>query len=373
MTQFHKRVAFVCFSHSLGGLELSTLRLAMSMSDKGVSTMVIVPPGSPLHQRAHESGVNLAALVPRWKYGDIPAAMKLARILGESRINVVILMRSQDIHLASLATRFSPGVKLVFYQQMNSRHNKRDLLHTWIYSQLSLWISLTQGMKEDVLQFTRMPRERTKVVPLGTDLHEFDPKHFKKSEARAYFGLPRDKKIIGVLGRLDPQKGQEVLLRAVPQLLKAHADISFVIAGEETAGEPGYKAHLQGLCRTMGIEKYVKFLPFTNDVPHLLAALDVFALTSFSETFGLVVVEAMAMGKPVIATNAGGLPEIITDGKTGLLIEPRNKDAIAHAIHRVLSDDSLRKSLGDSARLDAQRRFSLERCVDALLGTITAL
>ena len=373
MAPFQKRIAFVCFSHSLGGLELSTLHLARSMNEKGVSAMVIVPPGSPLQRRAHETGVNLAALAPRWKYGDIPAAVRLARILSESKIDVVILMRSQDIHIASLSTRFMPGVKLVFYQQMNSRHNKRDLLHTWIYSQLSLWISLTQGMKEDVLQFTRMPRERTKVVPLGTDLDRFDPSHFKKSEARDYFGLQRDKKIIGVLGRLDPLKGQDVLLRSAPQLIKTHGDILFVIAGEETVGEPGYKAHLQELCREMNIEKYVKFLPFTDDVPHLLAALDVFALTSFSETFGLVVVEAMAMGKPVIATNAGGLPEIITDGKTGLLIEPRNKDAIAHAIHRVLSDDTLRKSLGDSARLDARRRFSLDRCVEALLGAIASM
>ena len=284
-----------------------------------------------------------------------------------------MLMQSQDIHLATLATQFSPHVKLVFYQQMNSRHNKRDLLHTWIYSKLSLWISLTQSMKEDVLTFTRMPRDKVKVVPLGADLHQFDPAHYTKREARAFFGLPSGKKIIGVLGRLDPQKGQEILLRAVPEVLRKHRDVLFVIAGDETAGEHGYKAHLEEVCRTIAIEPYVKFLPFTDDVPHLLAALDIFALPSFSETFGLIVVEAMAMERPIIATNAGGLPEIITNGKTGLLIAPRDANAVARAIHQVLSDNVLRVSLAHSARAEAIRRYSLETCVDALIGSLAAI
>ncbi len=373
MAAIQKRVALVCFSFSLGGLELSTLRLSKAIREKGIPALLVIPPSSPLEQRATEENLNFASLVPRWKYGDFPAAMRLARILKENNIDIVILMRSQDIHLASLAAKISRGVKLVFYQQMNSRHDKRDFLHTWIYSKLSMWISLTQSMKNDVLAFTRMPREKVKVVPLGTDLHQFNPEHYEKSEAQKFFRLPQHKKIIGVLGRLDPLKGQEILLRAVPDVVKHHPDALFVIAGDETAGEPGYKKHLEELCRTLAVESFIKFLPFTNDVPHLMAALDVFILPSFSETFGLVVLEAMAMRKPIIATNAGGVPEIITHGKTGLLIEPSNVNAVAHAIHRVLHDDTLRISLANSARDEAVQRFDFRHCVDLLLGTIAAL
>lgn len=373
MHKLQKRTALVCLSRSLGGLELSTLRLAKAMSDRGVPTMVVVPPSTPLYRRAIELGLHLGTIEPRWKYGDFSAAARLATILADNTIDLVILMQSQDIYLASLATRFSSRVKLVFYQQMNLRYNKRDLLHTWIYSKLSLWISLTQTMREDVLTFTRMPREKVKVIPLGADLHQFDPAHYTKREARTFFGLPSVKKIIGVLGRLDPQKGQEILLRAVPEVVKKHRDVLFVIAGDETAGEHGYKAHLEDVCRTTAIGPYVKFLPFTDDVPQLMAALDIFALPSFSETFGLVVVEAMAMERPIIATNAGGLPEIITNGKTGLLIEPRDANAVARAIHRVLSDNVLRISLAHSARAEAVRRYSLETCVDALLGSLAAI
>ena len=373
MTISQQRIALVCFSRSLGGLELSTLRLANAIKAKGAYAMVIVPQSSPLQQRATESGLEVAALTPRWKYGDVQASFHLAGILKEHHIERVVLMQSQDIHFASIASFIWPGAKLVFYQQMDSRHNKRDLWHTWFFSKLSLWITLTRGMMENVVSFTRVSRAKVRVVPLGTDFHRFEPALFNQSEARSFFGLPPENKIIGVLGRLDPGKGQEILLRAIPEVIKHHPEVLFVIAGDETAGEPGYKVYLENLCRTIDVDQHVKFLPFTDNVPRLMAALDIFVLPSFGETFGLVVIEAMAMEKPVIATNAGGLPEIITDGQTGLLVEPRNVDALACAIKKILENKSLMISLGRSARKEALRRFSMDNCVDALLGLLAEI
>ena len=367
------RVAIVCFSRSLGGLELSTLRLAKAMKRRGTFTMVIVPPASAMLARAQEMGVDSAALAPRWKYGDIPTAIRLAGILKQNRIDRAILMQSHDIHLASLAAQFFDGVKLVFYQQMDSSHNKRDPMHSWIYSKLSLWVTLTQKMKENVLCFTRMQPSNVMVIPLGTDLERFDPALYSKSESRSLFGLPLEKNIIGILGRLDPGKGQEIIIRALPQLIRLHPDLLLVLAGEETAGEHGYKKHLEDLSHELSIEKNIRFIPFTNDVPRLMSALDVFVLPSFGETFGLVVIEAMALGKPIVATNAGGLPEIILDGETGILVPPRDVNAAACAIEKLLSNDRLRESLGTSARAEALRHFSMDSCVDALLGGLATL
>lgn len=369
----NRHVALICFSHSLGGLELSTLRIAAVMSAKGVAVTIVAPHGSPLAQRAVERTLDVVPLSPRWKYGDIRTALQLGKILKERGVETVILMQSADIHLAALASFIAPRAKLVFYQQMRSTYNKRDLLHTWMYSRLSLWISLTQSMKDEVVRFTRMPEDKIAVVPLGTDLHRFDPKRYKKSDSREFFHLPRRSRVVGVLGRLDAQKGQDVLLRAVPEIVRHHPDAHFVIAGDETAGEPGYKALLQQLTTDLGIERYVTFLPFTNDVPRLMAAFDIFALPSFSETYGLVVVEAMAMERAIIATNAGGVPEIITNGKTGLLIKPRDSNAVARAIHRVLSDAALRTSIARSAREVALERYDFDACIDSLLGSIATI
>jgi glycosyltransferase involved in cell wall biosynthesis len=371
MTGLQKHIAFICFSQSLGGLELSTIRLAKALSDKGVPTSIIIPPNSPLQQRAIETGVDVILLSPRWKYGDFATSIQLGRVLKERAIDLVILMQSKDIHLAAMASLFSPNSKLIFYQQMQSGYNKRDLFHSLIYSRLSLWLTLTESTKKDVLNYTRMSEEKVIVLPLGTDLREFNPLRIDKLEARNSFGLPKEANIVGVLGRLDKQKGQEVLLRAVPEVVKQHSIIVFVIAGDETARESGYKAYLEGLCKTLGIERYVKFLPFTNDVPRFMAALDVFVLPSFCETYGLVVIEAMAMGLPVIATNAGGVPEIVTNGETGLLVEPRNSDALSASINQVLGDAKLRSSLAQSARAEALRRFDFNTSVDTLIGLIT--
>jgi glycosyltransferase involved in cell wall biosynthesis len=373
MTRLQKKVAIVCFSNSRGGLELSTIRIAQAMVKKGVSVVVIVPKSSSVEQRANEANLCVITITPRWKYGDISAAFHLARVLKDQKIELVLLMQSKDIHLAAVASMITPQVKLVFYQQMNSRYNKRDFIHSWLYSKLSLWISLTQRMKEDVLSYTRVPRDKVKVLPLGTDLQQFNPSHYNKNEARTFFGLPQKGHTIGVLGRLDKLKGQHILIRAVPEVLKQHPNVMFLIAGDETAGEHGYKEYLLKLCRTLDIERYVRFLPFTDDVPRLMAALDVFVLPSFSETFGLVVVEAMAMQRPIIAANAGGLPEIITNGKTGILIKPHDATAVAWAIHRILGDSTLRSSLGHLAREEALKRFDFENCIDSLLGSLATL
>ncbi|MGH2568263.1 MAG: glycosyltransferase family 4 protein, partial [Bacteroidota bacterium] len=113
-----QRIALICFSHSLGGLELSALRLAATMREKGVETWIVAPPNSPLAERKTNAVIPLITLSPRWKYGDIFTARQLASALKEHRIDVALLMQSKDIHLAVIASTVSPSAKLVFYQQM---------------------------------------------------------------------------------------------------------------------------------------------------------------------------------------------------------------------------------------------------------------
>ncbi len=310
---------------------------------------------------------------PRMKYGDAFAALRLSRILRHNGIQVTLLTQSRDLHLAAIASKLLPGLKVVFYQQMDSGYNKRDVLHSLVFSRIARWYTLTEEMRKKVLTCTRVPAHTVEVVPLGIDVKHFDATRYKKSAARKAFGLPTRGKLIGVLGRLDSQKGQEVVLRALPALLKKHAGLHCVIAGEETAGEPGYKAQLEDLCASLSIRPNVTFLPFTGEVPQFMSALDTFILPSYAETYGLVVIEAMAMGCPVIATNAGGVPEIVQDGKTGLLVTPRDHRELADAIHRLLTSPSLRATMIRSAKTRAAQHFDFNRTVDRLLRSICSL
>jgi D-inositol-3-phosphate glycosyltransferase len=367
------RIAFICFSASLGGLELTTVRLARDLKARMADCLLIVPPGTPLADQALKNGLEAEFLNPKLKYGDLLAGFRLGRILSSRRVEIAILMQSKDINVAIIAALAYPRLKLVYYQQMQSGINKRDLLHTWMYSKLSRWICLTNRMKQEVVEHTRVPEGVISVVPVGRDMNLFDPKEYDRRAARKQFGLPSDSRpIVGTLGRLDPQKGQEEFLRAAALVLKEQA-AHFVIAGDETRTEEGYKKRLLDLSEELGIRDEVLFLPFTENVPEFMAALDLFVLPSYSETYGLVLIEAMAMGKPVVATNAGGVPEIVEDGRDGLLIPPRDEEALADAIVRVLKDASLRKSFSDQARRDAIERFDSARCVDRLVQLLDSL
>jgi D-inositol-3-phosphate glycosyltransferase len=366
-------IAIICFSPAFGGLELSTIRLAAEFNNRMANCVLIVPAGSPLADEASKYGIVVEFLNPALKYADLLASRRLAKILKAHHTEIAVVMQSKDISIVAAAKIMNPATKLVYYQQMQSRIDKRDVLHTWMYGKLSLWISLTKRMKQEVLEHTHVPEKIIRVVPLGRDTHLFDPRLYNQRNARRKYNLPLDKRIVGVMGRLDPQKGQEEFLRSLPLVLEQQRDVSYVIAGEETRGETGFRRHLINLTYELGIQDRVHFLPFTEDVPEFMAAIDMFVLPSYSETFGLVLIEAMAMEKPVVATSAGGVPEIIEDGRDGLLIPPRDERALADAIILLLNNSSLRKSISKHARRDALIRFDVTHCVDQLVLSLDSL
>ena len=369
----NRNLAVVCFSSSFGGLELSTLRLTKEFTSRQANTILIVPRDTPLAAEAIREGLQVVYLRPRIKYGDVLASWELARILSAHQVEIAVVMQSRDINVVVASKLAYPAVKLVYYQQMQSTVDKRDALHTWMYSKLSLWISLTNRMKEEVPKHTRVPERLVKVVPLGRDTHVFDPQRYDQLLVRRRFDLPLDRPIVAMLGRLDHQKGQEEFLRSLRFVADHHPDVLYLIAGDETQGEGGYRRYLVNLANELGFEDRVSFLPFTEDVPEFLAAIDVFVLPSYSETFGLVLIEAMAMEKPVVATSAGGVPEIVENGRDGLLIPPREEKALADAINMLLDDPSLRISLSRHARQDVLLRFDSRRCVDQLVYSLDSL
>ena len=366
-------LAIICFSSSFGGLELTTLQLAIEFKKRNAECTLIVPAATPMAIEAEKHGLRVEYFKPKIKYGDLLTSLRLAHLMKTRGIDIAIVMQSKDINVVAASKLFHPRTKLVFYQQMQSQINKRDVLHTWMYSKLSLWISLTNRMKQEVLQNTKVPEELIRVVPLGRDTRVFDPRLYSQRRARKRYNLRLSQAIVGVLGRLDPQKGQEEFLRSLPSVLERRSDVCYVIAGDETQGEEGYRVYLVDLAEQLGVAEHVRFLPFTENVAELLAAIDVFVLPSYSETFGLVLIEAMAMQKPVVATSAGGVPEIVENGWDGILVPPRDERALATAIALLLKNSTLRVSLSRHAREDAQKRFDASRCVDQLVLSLDSL
>ena len=354
-------IGFVCFTSAYGGLEMTLLNFAGQFQHKGDKSTILGRPGTPIMEEAHRQGISTVSLSPLFKHPDPLTARRLRHVCKEIGIDILLSSQSKDAGTLRLATMAGRGTRVVYFQQMQSGVPKRDLYHTWAFGGYSRWITLTELMRRETIRCTLYPAERIIAISLGIDLEVFDPSRYDVVAARKEFGIPTGKTVVGIIGRLDRQKGQDVLLKAAPSLLQKHSDLHFLLAGEETRGEVGFKAELINLVDSLKLSSAVQFLPFTKDVPKLLAGIDIVCLTSLSETYGLITLEAMAMQKPVVATHAGGVPEIVEDGVNGLLVAPSDPDQLGQAIERILANPEAARTMVLNARSAVERKFDAKR------------
>jgi glycosyltransferase involved in cell wall biosynthesis len=197
----------------------------------------------------------------------------------------------------------------------------------------------------------------------GVDLSRYD--HTEPCcTLRDDYGMEPGSQIVGVVARLEPEKGHPTLLEAWPAVLRAVPDAYLLIVGEGSRREA-----LEALTRDLRIAHRVVFTGRRDDVPSVTAALDVAVLPSYREAQGLSILEALALSRPVVASNVGGIPEVITDGVTGLLVPPHDADALAAAIIRVLRDHPFADTLGRAGHDMVHERF----CIDLMVDEVQAI
>ncbi len=175
------------------------------------------------------------------------------------------------------------------------------------------------------------------------------------------YGLEPGAELVGVVARLEPEKGHPTLIEAWPMVLRARPSAYLLIVGEGSRREA-----LEDQARDLGITDRVVFTGRRDDIPAVTAALDVAVLPSYREAQGLTVLEAMALSRPVVASNVGGIPEMITDGATGLLVPPRDAPALAAAITRLLSDHPLADMIARAGHDLVHERFCIELMVSKI-------
>jgi glycosyltransferase involved in cell wall biosynthesis len=202
---------------------------------------------------------------------------------------------------------------------------------------------------------------RKEVVYNGIDLSHFRS-GINGRRIRSQFKMGKDTMLIGTIGHFAPLKGYEELLEAIGEVVKAGYDVKLAIVGD--AVYQNSNRYKQKILRIL--KDKIILTGFREDISELLASFDLSVLPSRSEGFGRVNLEAMAMGKPVISTKIGGIPEVVLDGVTGILVPPRDSKALSHAVMMLLSDSHLRESMGQEGRRRVEEHFTLQAHVQRI-------
>lgn len=223
---------------------------------------------------------------------------------------------------------------------------------------------------------SRIPagRAELRVIPNPVDLERFRPDSVDPDVARASLGIDESDCVLAVIGQITPWKSQDIAIRVAGELSGGEPTVRLLVVGSPKftssatrLDNPAYLAELHGLVEGLGLGDRVRFMGEREDIPEILAATDVVLLPSWEEPFGRAIIEAMAMGVPVIATEVGGPAEIISDGDDGLLLPPRRHEPWAEAVRGLIARPDRLEEIGRRGRAKAVASFGVERHVEAVL------
>jgi len=367
------RITTVCFSKTVGGLELATLRRGAELRERGHHVTAVLPDAPDLIRHAEMMGLAVDRITPAVPYLDLAAARKLSMVFQREETELALVARTRDLSTTMIAA--GRDIAVALYQQMQSGIDKHDWFHNKVFRRLDACITITRRVREELVKNTVLAPEKITVIPYGVDTARFSPEAISREEARAHFTLPGDAFVVGIVGGFNPGKGQRELIEA----LRIAASLDDALAGTlhgllvgERAGDSSeYGEELRQLRDALPFADRVTFHPFADDPRKAYRALDIFVLASHSETFGMVLQEALAMGVPSIGTEAGGVPEIIADGEHGVLVPPKDPEALAHAIVRLYRDPELRARLRERALDFVRDAYDHARQYEALERTLT--
>jgi glycosyltransferase involved in cell wall biosynthesis len=358
----------------VGGIARHCYGLAKALATLGneVHIFTLDFPGTPAYEETPE-GVKIHRVACELGHPNFLTWVLLFNHFIEKRMaDVSREMRFDVLHVhdwltAPAGITFKHSTSKPMVLTMHSTEHGRSGIHNpdsstidgiewWATYEASKVITTSGPMKHEVCGHFKLPWEKVEIIPNAVDPSKYHGSIDREAVRNRYGVQPHEKLILSV-GRLVPQKGIEYLIQAVPNVAWRHPEAKFVIVGEGW-----YRDHLQYLAGTTGQAWRINFTGFIPDqeLIALTMSADVLVISSIYEPFGIVALEGMAAGVPVVASQVGGLTEIIEHDKTGVLVYPRNPDSIAWGIDHVLSNPELAKWLVQNAKKVVQKVYSWE-------------
>lgn len=355
-----KRIAHILPFPSVGGTEHATVRIAKAV-DPGRFTSIAfcIPTAAPVQQFVSDAGIPCTTYeppVPSYRHGAeyLRLSIRLARELRRRQVDLVHCSDLQSAHQVALAGRLAGLPVLCHIRNRFEAMSRRDrsflsLVHKFVFVSRDTWRHFAYQVS---------PKRGT-VVYDGIDVPASDNETVDYLSVRREFGIPEHAPVIGMMARIAPQKDFATLARAASRITKVQPDVRFLIAGDY-ASEKNQRHYreVQAVIRDSGVAESFIFTGYRDDVPRLINALDVFVLSTHCEGLPLVILEAMARAKPVVATAVDGIPEIVHNNESGLLFPHEDHETLASHITRLLTDRAWRRRLGDAGRQLVRTAFS---------------
>lgn len=343
------------------GGQRQSLFLVKELQKKGYPVLFVVQPESPLHQIASEAGLPVLPLQMKSEL-DFGAIFRLGRAMKRQKCRLAHFHDAHGVSVGAAAARRA-DVPLRFISRRVDFPLKKSSFSRRKYTKdVDAIIAISEGVKK-VLLNSGIPSSLIHVIPSGIDFSPFE-EVISRDFLRREFSFAPDDFLVGIVAALEDHKGHIYLIQASKILKDQAPKIKIIVVGTGSL-----RMELDRQAHEMGVDDIVFFLGFREDVPRILASLDLFVLSSHLEGLGSSMLDAMASRLPVVATQAGGIPEVVIHDDTGLLVPPRNSEALAQSILRLYRDRNLAARLGQRGYEVVHQKFSAE----AMAGKIIDL
>lgn len=344
-----------------GGGERFIFDLASDLRKRNFDVRVYGRPGKELLRRTEAAGLASVPFLANFDYDPLP----LLKFFPRAGQDVFLAMAPRDLKLLRLMTLLRTEARLFWYLGVCYPVNNRE--YRWLLKNEKIrLVAVSKFLKSEILARLPQVEDRISVLPAGVNLPEVDSTLARRKLAEEH-GISPDKFFLGIFSRLVQGKGHSLLFHALQQVKKAGGDFHLWVTG---TGEK--KEFFEKEAGELGLAEDITFIGFQTDVTSRMAGMDAVCLPSEKEPFGYVVLEGMALGRPVMASASGGPLEILTDGEDGILLPPDKPEAWASAIIELAQDGNRRERLGRAARQTVKEKFSRERMVARFLEIVDA-
>lgn len=329
-------IGYLCSSMSWGGLEMNQLRNARWMHERGHRVLFLCVENSPSDKKAGEWNLPVLHIRKHKKYYDFAAARELRKLLEVQHVSHLIIRDTRDMSIAATVRhRMGKRLHLSYFMEMQLGVKKKHLLHRIRQRYIDVWSCPLHWLRDQVKTMTAY-RNEVVIIPSGLELEPFRKAPDRK-ESRELLQLPQDLFLFGLIGRFDPQKGQQLAINALQRIDDTSSGLVFL--GEPTVGEgAAYYASIETSIREHGLENRVFIRPFRSDTAVFYSAIDWMIMATKAESIGMVTMEALACGTPVLGSDRGGTPELLAQGAGGRLFISQSEEDLARQMEHILRE-----------------------------------